>query len=56
MAKLYFNKIKNAEINQATGKVWVLADVPSLWQADVLSMMKKENLSKDGETREVVEK
>lgn len=39
MAKLYYNKIKNAEINSQTGKPWSLEDVPSLWYAEVSALI-----------------
>lgn len=32
MGAFYGNKIKNMEINQKTGKAWMLEDVPSFWR------------------------
>jgi|BioPla2DNA2_1021312.scaffolds.fasta_scaffold35417_2 hypothetical protein len=39
MAKLYYNKIKNQEINFMTGEVWTIEDVPSLWRQQVQEML-----------------
>jgi len=39
MAKLYFNKIKNQEINYMTGEVWKTEDVPNLWKQQVQNML-----------------
>lgn len=33
MAKIYARKIINGEINQETGQIWKLADVPIRWRA-----------------------
>ena len=46
MAKLYYNKIKNQEINFMTGEVWTIGDVPSLWREQVQEM-----LSNDGDKK-----
>ena len=35
MAKIYLKKIKNKEMNTATGEAWKLQDVPMLWRAEV---------------------
>jgi len=39
MARLYFNKIKNKEVNFMTGEVWKIEDVPSLWRQQVQEML-----------------
>jgi hypothetical protein len=39
MAKLYLKKIKNKEMNTATGEVWKLEDVPMLWRAEVEGLL-----------------
>ena len=39
MAKLYFKKITGGEVNPATGKAWVIDDVPSRWRAEVQAML-----------------
>ena len=41
MAKLYAQKITNKEINQQTGEVWKLEDVPMLWRAEVEAMLEQ---------------
>ena len=43
MAKLYYNKIKNQEINFMTGEVWGIADVPNLWREQVQGMLDNED-------------
>lgn len=40
MAKLYYNKIKNKELNHMTGEVWKIEDVPFLWRAEVQELLK----------------
>ena len=32
MGRFYGTKIKNGEINLATGEAWTLNDVPKLWR------------------------
>lgn len=39
MAKLYYRKIKNKEVNHMTGEVWKIEDVPSLWRDKVQEML-----------------
>lgn len=39
MAKLYYNKIKNKEVNSTTGEVWAISDVPALWKKQVQEML-----------------
>jgi len=39
MAKLYARKIINKEINAMTGEVWVIADVPERWTAEVQDIL-----------------
>lgn len=41
MAKIYLRKIKNEEINPATGEVWKLEDVPARWRAEVESLLEE---------------
>ncbi len=33
MGAFYGNKIMSGEINQKTGNVWTLEDVPALWRS-----------------------
>lgn len=40
MGAFYGVKIQAGEINQATGKVWVIADVPKFWAAKVEAYLK----------------
>ena len=42
MARLYYNKIKNAEMNAQTNKPWCLDDVPILWRDKVIEIIDKE--------------
>jgi hypothetical protein len=42
MAKIYARKIKNGEINSATGSAWELADVPAKWRDAVAAMLESE--------------
>lgn len=42
MAKIYTRKIKNGEINSATGAAWELADVPPKWRDAVAAMLEAE--------------
>ena len=42
MAKLYFKKIKNQEINIMTGEIWKIEDVSSLWRTQVQEMLDEE--------------
>ena len=39
MAKIYLKKIKNKEMNTATGEAWKLQDVPMLWRAEVQALL-----------------
>ena len=39
MAKLYMNKIVNAEINPATNEPWNIEDVPALWRDEVQGLL-----------------
>lgn len=39
MDRLYFNKIKDQEINFKTGEIWRAEDVPSLWRERVREML-----------------
>lgn len=32
MGNFYGTKIKDAEVNQKTGKAWTMEDVPSFWR------------------------
>lgn len=41
MARLYYNKIKNAEMNAQTNKPWCIDDVPILWRAMVIEIIDK---------------
>ena len=43
MAKLYLKKIKNGELNIATGEAWELKDVPVLWRVEVEELLNAEN-------------
>lgn len=42
MAVLYYNKIRNQEINFITGETWCIDDVPELWKTDVHGMLDDE--------------
>jgi hypothetical protein len=42
MAKIYVRKIKNMEVNPATGAAWELADVPAKWRDAVAAMLESE--------------
>lgn len=35
MVKFYADKIKSGAINQSTGKVWTMDDVPKVWRTKV---------------------
>lgn len=39
MAKIYARKIKNHEINNATGAEWTIDDVPARWQDEVRALI-----------------
>lgn len=41
MAKLYTQKITNKETNQQTTEAWKLEDVPTLWRAEVETMLEQ---------------
>lgn len=43
MAKLYYRKIKNGDINHMTGEAWSIEDVPVLWKAEVQEMLDGED-------------
>ena len=42
MAELYARKIKNGEMNPATGETWKLEDVPLLWRGEVSNLLNSE--------------
>jgi len=42
MAKLYYTKIKNGEINPATNRAWDITDVPALWHDEVQLLLDQE--------------
>lgn len=42
MVKLYVKQIMNKEINNKTGKVWRLEDVPQRWKKKVEAELLKE--------------
>ena len=42
MAKIYLKKIKNKEMNTATGEAWKLQDVPMLWRVEVEELLHAE--------------
>ena len=42
MAKIYLKKIKNKEMNTATGEAWKPQDVPMLWRAEVEELLNAE--------------
>lgn len=39
MAKIYYRKITDRAANPATGKAWVIDDVPERWRAEVQAML-----------------
>lgn len=39
MAKIYYKKIINGEINSATGEAWKLEDVPAKWREEVRKLI-----------------
>ena len=39
MAKLYYLKITNEEINPTTSEAWTLEDVPLLWRDEVQALL-----------------
>lgn len=39
MAKIYYRKIVNHEINTATGEEWKIEDVPVRWREEVREMI-----------------
>ena len=39
MAKLYYEKIKNGDINIMTGEVWNIDDVPTKWKNEVQKLL-----------------
>lgn len=43
MAKVYYRKIKEQEINQNTGEVWCLEDVPRRWRETVKGLLENES-------------
>lgn len=46
MAVLYYNKIKNQEINFMTGETWRIDDVPEPWRGQVQEMLDDEQNAK----------
>ncbi len=45
MAKIYYRKIKDADINHKTGEVWTIDDVPERWKEEVQALLDGSNLS-----------
>ena len=43
MARLYYNKIKNAETNAKTNNLWCLEDVPILWRSEVEVLLSEQD-------------
>lgn len=43
MAKVYARKIKNGEINTATGTPWCIDDVPDRWKDAVQKLLDEGN-------------
>lgn len=43
MARLYYNKIKYAEMNAKTNKPWCLEDVPILWRSEVEASLSEQD-------------
>lgn len=39
MAKIYYRKIINGDINPETGEVWALEDVPLRWRDAVAALL-----------------
>jgi hypothetical protein len=39
MAKIYYRKIVEGDINPATGRAWIIDDVPERWRAEVQAML-----------------
>jgi len=44
MAKIYLKKIKNKEMNTATGEAWKLKDVPVFWRVEVEELLNAETI------------
>lgn len=42
MVKFYLTKIQNNEINDNTGAVWNVEDVPKLWKLKVKNALKRD--------------
>ena len=45
MVKLYLNKIMNGEVNPKTQEAWCIADVPTLWRAEVQEAVDEQPLN-----------
>ena len=43
MAKIYYRKIVEGDINVATGEVWTLDDVPERWREEVWNLLDVRN-------------
>ena len=43
MAKIYFRKIKDGELNLATGEAWCIDDVPKTWRKAVQKLLDQES-------------
>ena len=41
MAKIYYRKIRDEEINPETGEAWVIDDVPARWRDAVLALLEE---------------
>lgn len=41
MVKFYLAKIQNKEVNNNTGTVWTIEDVPKLWRTKVADALKE---------------
>jgi hypothetical protein len=41
MEKLYFRKIREGEMNPATGDHWKIEDVPLLWRHKVILLLQE---------------
>jgi|BioPla2DNA2_1021312.scaffolds.fasta_scaffold360342_2 hypothetical protein len=43
MAKIYYRKIVEGDINPATGAAWNINDVPERWRAEVYELLNGNN-------------
>lgn len=43
MAKIYYRKIVEGDINPATGAAWTLDDVPERWREEVRNLLEVQN-------------